>query len=124
MTGSREGYAYPDIVDLVNQVRDPDAQRTMKAFLTFNQSVTTTNLWKQRKSAVAYRLDPAKFMTLAKHRLPELPFAIFLILGMDFTGFHVRFRDISRGGVRLIKSTVDSYQANRATQFQETFNLA
>jgi glutamate dehydrogenase len=47
-----------------------------------------------------------------------------MLLGMDFSGFHVRFRDISRGGVRLIKSTVESYPTNRVTQFQENYNLA
>ena len=36
----------------------------------------------------------------------------------------MRFRDISRGGVRLIKSTPDSYQQNRITQFLENYNLA
>jgi len=122
MTGDLEGYEYPDIDALLSKVRDPDEQRTMRAFHYFNKSVTTTNLWKHRKSAVSYRLDPQQFLT--KHKLPELPFAIYMMLGMDFTGFHVRFRDISRGGVRLIKSTSDSYRQNRVTQFQENFNLA
>ena len=54
----------------------------------------------------------------------QIPFAIFMVLGLDFTGFHVRFRDISRGGVRLIKSTPENYAANRKTQFLENFNLA
>ena len=74
-----------------------------------------------RRRPRRYRLDPKQF--LAGHNLPELPFAVFMILGMDFTGFHVRFRDISRGGVRLIKSTSDSYNVNRATQFQASFVL-
>ena len=47
-----------------------------------------------------------------------------MVLGLDFTGFHVRFRDISRGGVRLIKSTPESYETNRKSQFLENFNLA
>ena len=44
--------------------------------------------------------------------------------GLSFNGFHVRFRDISRGGVRVIKSTPATYKQNRASQFMENYNLA
>lgn len=46
-----------------------------------------------------------------------MPFGIFLFIGSDFQGFHLRFRDISRGGVRLIKSTPENFDHNRVTQF-------
>ena len=54
----------------------------------------------------------------------QVPYAVYMILGLDFTGFHVRFRDISRGGVRVIKSTPETYKINRRTQFLENYNLA
>lgn len=38
-----------------------------------------------------------------------------MIAGRDFNGFHLRFRDISRGGVRLIKSNANNYDHNRLT---------
>lgn len=38
-----------------------------------------------------------------------------MIAGRDFNGFHIRFRDISRGGVRLIKSNNESFFYNRLT---------
>jgi NAD-specific glutamate dehydrogenase len=47
-----------------------------------------------------------------------------MVLGYDFTGFHVRFRDISRGGVRVILSHEENYERNRSSQFQENYNLA
>lgn len=84
--------------------------------------MTSTNLWKSSKGAAAFRMDPSVF--LKNHYLPEIPFAIFMVLGLDFTGFHVRFRDISRGGVRVIKSTLENYPSNRQSQFLENFNLA
>jgi glutamate dehydrogenase len=56
--------------------------------------------------------------------VPEIPFAIYLIIGRDFTGFHIRFRDISRGGVRIILSNSENLSQNRLTQFNETFGLA
>lgn len=42
-----------------------------------------------------------------------------MFIGSDFNGFHVRFRDIARGGVRLIKSTPMNYNENRRSLFQE-----
>jgi len=52
---------------------------------------------------------------LGKQKLPEIPFGIFHLIGRDFNGFHVRFRDISRGGIRMILSTKDNYERNRMT---------
>ena len=56
--------------------------------------------------------------------MPEIPYGIYLTIGRDFTGFHIRFRDISRGGVRIIKSNEQNYESNRLMQFNETFGLA
>jgi glutamate dehydrogenase len=122
MTGDMDGYHYPDVNLLTKTVSDPGHQHILKTFLLFNESVTSTNLWKSSKSAAAFRMDPSVF--LKNHYLPEIPFAIFMVLGLDFTGFHVRFRDISRGGVRVIKSTLENYPSNRQSQFLENFNLA
>ena len=33
----------------------------------------------------------------------ESPFGIIFLLGRAFIGFHVRFRDIARGGMRLVR---------------------
>jgi len=42
----------------------------LKTFYKFNQSVTSTNLWKKNKSAAAFRMDPTKF--LQDHHIPEV----------------------------------------------------
>jgi glutamate dehydrogenase len=81
-----------------------------------------TNFFKENVGAIGYRLDPKVF--LDKQRLPEVPFGVFHLVGRDFNGFHVRFRDIARGGIRMILSTKDNYEKNRMTQFQETYALA
>ena len=43
-----------------------------------------------------------------------IPFGIFLIIGVDFQGFHLRFRDIARGGVRIIKYNIIKSLKNMA----------
>ncbi len=49
----------------------PELNHT-QAFYTFNKAVTTTNLWKQSKAAVSYRLDPSKFLAQHKVGAPRL----------------------------------------------------
>ena len=35
---------------------------------------------------------------------PNKPFGVFVVVGSDFRGFHVRFRDVARGGIRIVRS--------------------
>jgi glutamate dehydrogenase len=47
------------------------------------------------------------------------------LYGALFQGFHIRFRDISRGGIRLIFSrNQQAYRKNLETVFQENYGLA
>jgi len=90
--------------------------------LSFNKNVLKTNFFRAAKAAISFRFDSQLF---ADMDLPALPFGVFFVMGADFQGFHVRFADVSRGGIRLVRSRDDlSYSKNLATQFQETFNLA
>lgn len=51
--------------------------------------------------ALSFRLD-ARFLPDSEY--PTKPFGIFFIVGAEFRGFHVRFKDVARGGVRMIRS--------------------
>ncbi|MCB9639759.1 MAG: NAD-glutamate dehydrogenase [Myxococcales bacterium] len=97
-------------------------QQILSAFLKFNRHILKTNFYKDSKVALAFRLDPA---FLAGSEYPELPFGIFFIVGSEFRGFHVRFRDVARGGIRIVRSSnpqVFSHNAN--TIFDENYGLA
>jgi glutamate dehydrogenase len=103
-------------------VRNQVDERILMAFNMFNASVLKTNFFSTHKAALSYRMA-ASFLKDAD--VVEMPYAVFLVLGATFQGFHVRFRDISRGGIRLIPFTnLSAYTRNRESQFRETFNLA
>mmetsp|Transcript_66361 Transcript_66361/g.151821 ORF Transcript_66361/g.151821 Transcript_66361/m.151821 type:complete len:532 (+) Transcript_66361:1701-3296(+) len=54
-----------------------------------------------------------------------MPHAIYLIQGQGFMGFHIRFRDIARGGIRAIRSlNQEAYNRNMSTLLEENYNLA
>jgi len=114
-----------DILDVkakLQYVAERDDIKLLTTIRTFNKSCVKTNFYKEKIGAIGFRLDPSVF--LANQKLPEIPFGIFMLLGRDFNGFHVRFRDIARGGIRMILSTKDNYDNNRVTQFQENYGLA
>jgi glutamate dehydrogenase len=98
-------------------------EQVMLAMLNFNRAVRKTNFFKQRKASLSFRLDPAALAM--EQDWPTVPFGIFFVMGSDFQGFHVRFRDVSRGGIRLIRSADAAvFDANLKTQFAETYGLA
>jgi glutamate dehydrogenase len=98
----------------------------LKTFLKFNESVLLTNFFKEGNGAVAFRLNPSLVLKGRPSTLyPELPYGIYLVQGEDFSGFHVRMRDVARGGLRWVMSRNQSvYEANEKTHFDENYNLA
>lgn len=108
--------------EIIRVVANDTDEAILLSFLTFNKHIEKTNFFRRNKSALSFRLDPA-FMKAME--FPEVPFGVFFLMGQDFQGFHVRFRDVARGGIRVIRSANDqTYSRNLETQFAETYNLA
>jgi glutamate dehydrogenase len=103
-------------------ITDPTEAVIFQSFIAFNESVVKTNFHKAEKSAISFRID-CSFMK--KLGYMEVPFGLFLLVGSTFTGFHIRFRDIARGGVRLVSPlTKQAHKAAFKTLIQENLNLA
>ncbi|WOO79432.1 NAD-specific glutamate dehydrogenase [Vanrija pseudolonga] len=112
--------------DLLTQIRkkasNQHAAQILEAFLVFNKHVLKSNFYQPTKVALSFRLDPG---FLPEIEYPKQPFGIFLVVGSDFRGFHVRFRDVARGGIRLVRSRgKENYNANVRTLFDENYALA
>ncbi|KAK9447581.1 Glutamate/Leucine/Phenylalanine/Valine dehydrogenase-domain-containing protein [Limtongia smithiae] len=94
----------------------------MDAFHLFNKHVLRTNFYTPTKVALSFRLDPA-FLPPLEYSQPL--FGMFLLVGQEFRGFHLRFRDIARGGIRIVKSrSEEAYNLNARSLFDENYNLA
>lgn len=94
----------------------------LKALYVFNKAILKTNFYISTKVALSFRLDPS---FLPKTEYPETPFGMFFVVGSEFRGFHIRFRDIARGGIRVVRSrSVDAYNVNVRNLFDENYNLA
>jgi glutamate dehydrogenase len=88
----------------------------------FIDSILKTNFYVEEKTSLAYMYDPAFLNTVD---YPEGPFGIFHVVGAELRGFHVRFRDIARGGIRIVRSNnLQTYLNNSDFIFDENYNLA
>lgn len=87
-----------------------------------------TNFYRNNKVALSFRMDPSYLdhTPLKREELfPVLPFAIFYMKGLCFFGFHIRFKDLSRGGLRtILPKRIEYVQFDRNEVFMENYSLA
>ncbi|KAJ3286072.1 NAD-dependent glutamate dehydrogenase [Borealophlyctis nickersoniae] len=93
-----------------------------ESYLAFNKHVLKTNFYQPTKVALSFRMDP---MFLPDIEYPTKLFGMFLVIGSEFRGFHLRFQDIARGGIRIVRSrNKEAYSINLRSLFDENYNLA
>ena len=97
-------------------------EMVMTAFRVFNSAVLKTNFYTPTKVALSFRLN-ADFLPPEEYAQPL--YGMFLVISSEFRGFHLRFRDIARGGIRIVKSrSREAYAVNARSLFDENYNLA
>lgn len=111
------------IENLINhEVRISHDRDILRMMMRFNNHILKTNFYKDHKSSVSFRLDPG-FMN--ENDYVELPFGVVYIYGKEFFGFHVRFRDIARGGIRIVRSRdFEAFVTNSDFILEENYGLA
>ncbi|KAL4080785.1 NADH-dependent glutamate dehydrogenase [Scleroderma citrinum] len=93
--------------------------QVLEAFLIFNKR---TNFYQPTKVALSFRLAPE---FLSEIEYPNKPFGMFFVIGNEFRGFHIRFRDVARGGIRIVMSrNKENYSINQRMLFDENYGLA
>ncbi|MCE2881862.1 MAG: NAD-glutamate dehydrogenase [Planctomycetaceae bacterium] len=81
-----------------------------------------TNYFLPERFALCLRIDPA---FLANADRPERPYATFFVHGRDFDGFHNRFQDIARGGLRVIRTSNHAQHTRESERlFDEVYGLS
>jgi glutamate dehydrogenase len=123
--------------------RDPDAEHAVRARMNellsvatltaeesevvrcsvrFVDAVLRTNFFLEVKAALSFRLAPG---FPSRGPAESTPFAVFYVVGRDFHGFHVRFKDIARGGIRLLHTASwDEYRRAEDSLYEECHALA
>lgn len=87
-----------------------------------------TNAYRTNFTAFCFRMDPKYLDEIPfkrQDRFPELPYAIYFMKGMHFFGYHIRFKDLSRGGLRTVfPQQSEGLDRERNNVFHECYNLA
>ncbi|KAL2206317.1 NAD+ dependent glutamate dehydrogenase [Sarocladium strictum] len=103
-------------------VSNEHEEMVLTAFRVFNNAILKTNYFTPTKVALSFRLNPS---FLPETEYPKPLYGMFLVIGAEFRGFHLRFRDISRGGIRIVKSrSKEAYGINARSLFDENYGLA
>lgn len=103
-------------------VANENDEMVMTSFRVFNNAVLKTNFFTPTKVGLAFRLEPT---FLPKTEYPVPLYGMFLFLSGEARGFHLRFRDIARGGIRIVKSrSKEAYAINARNLFDENYALS
>ncbi|MCI0382672.1 MAG: NAD-glutamate dehydrogenase [Chlamydiae bacterium] len=117
-----------DDLDTGNEMNDVRRKNILKQGLNFVDHSLKTNFYRNNKTAFSFRLDPDYLNLLPydrKDKFPEIPFAIFFMKGMYYIGFHIRFKDLARGGLRTVfPQELEQMMWERNNVFSECYNLA
>lgn len=107
---------------------DTRRKNVLKQALNLVHFTEKTNFYRLNYTSIGFRLNPSYLDDIPfdrKKKFPELPYAIFFFKGMHFFAFHIRFKDLSRGGVRTIYPKLEEHMiSERNTIFTECYNLA
>lgn len=115
-------------LDTGHEENDERRKNVLMLAMSFVHHTLKTNFYRMNYTAFCFRVDPKYLDDLPferKKKFPDLPFAIFYFKGMDFFGYHIRFKDLSRGGLRTVapRQTEEARQ-ERNQVFLECYNLA
>jgi len=115
-------------LDTGNELNDNRRKNILRQGMHFVEYCLKNNFYRNNKSAFCFRLDP-KYLNYVpynrREKFPELPYGIFFSQGMHFIGFHIRFKDLSRGGLRTVfPQRYEQMVTERNNVFLECYNLA
>ena len=100
-----------------------DGRTVLDCLVKAVDSIFRTNLHIPTRYGLAFRFNPSFFQHSER---PDEPYGIFSVHGRGFQGFHVRFRNIARGGIRAIHPyrSIDQHVREKERLYEEAYNLA
>ncbi|KAL7551486.1 hypothetical protein ACHAWF_014676 [Thalassiosira exigua] len=107
-----------------NEVEDTPAQEMLLKMLDIVKHTLKTNIYMNNRYSFGLRLDP-KIMVAEGEPPRDTPYGVIYAHGRRFDGYHVRFRDIARGGMRLVTpASPEQFALESAHQYDEVYGLA
>lgn len=121
-------YEKVDQLDTGREVNDTRRKNVLRQSMHLIEYTLRTNFYRNNKVGVSFRLDPEYLNHVPFDRkkiYPELPYAIFFVKGMHYFGYHIRFKDLARGGLRTVyPGKIEQMVVERDNVFNECYNLS
>lgn len=106
-----------------------DAKIVLDKMLDAVTATKRTNFFNSDRYALSLRVDPVIMATdgMGEPENPNrpMPFGVYFAHGRHFNAFHCRFRDVARGGLRVVTPpNADTYASDSSKHFDEVYNLS
>ncbi len=111
------------VAKICEEVEDTLAKELLLKMIEIVKHTLKTNVYIENRYSLGLRLDPKIMENEESQR--DIPYGIMFSHGRRFNAFHVRFRDIARGGMRLVTpSSQEQHALESARQYDECYDLA
>ncbi|RYG70422.1 hypothetical protein EON64_00215 [archaeon] len=98
-------------------------QVVLKKMLESVHATLRTNFFHPNRYALSMRVNPAIMLPEGSNK--PMPFGVIFSHGRHFNAFHNRFRDIARGGLRIVTPhNSDQFALESSRQYDEVYNLS
>ncbi|XPV74773.1 MAG: NAD-glutamate dehydrogenase domain-containing protein [Desulfovibrio sp.] len=91
-----------NIEEKLNAISDEIIRNTLRYMFYLFKYTLRTNYYVKHPCGLSFRVD--RDFPGFEVEGQERPFGVYYFHGPRFTGFHVRYRDMARGGVRLVRT--------------------
>jgi glutamate dehydrogenase len=107
---------------LLASLASENSRAILGCMFRFVRYIKRTNYYAPNRFGLSFRLDPALFSDLPR---AQRPFGVYFFHGPFSLGFHVRYRDMSRGGVRIVPTpSQERFEIESNRLFDEAVKLA
>ncbi len=116
-----------EIASKINRLQDEAARTVLSKMLDAVKASLRTNFFHEDRYALGIKVHPSIMATGQMGQVANrpLPFGVLFVHGRLFNGFHNRFRDIARGGLRVVTpNNSDQHALESTRQFDEVYGLS
>jgi glutamate dehydrogenase len=114
---------YNDITARIATLNGEAPKALMNKLVECVRLTLRTNFYNRDRYALSLRIDPT--LLVSKSSEKAIPYGVLFSHGRWFNGFHNRFRDIARGGLRIvIPQNVDQYRIEQTRIYDEVYALS
>lgn len=116
---------YNEIHNKISRLHHEAARTLLLKMLDTVKLTLRTNIYNPERYALSFRIHPSVMVNVNNPNTTAMPFGVFFSHGRNFNGFHCRFRDIARGGLRIVTpNTADQFVLEGSRQFDEAYGLS